>query len=201
MAALGEAQQRVATKLNLSERTDEERNALHSEPLGQLLQQVGCRAGECLFLSLEVSKLPRLRRVLLRLSEWLKTVVEGSSVCLHVDGQNPDPSSGHARVLLGTWCFYLAAEGEHCPVQVTGIVCDRASICNRGVNNSCVRRFAGLYEEGVVKFQWQGQVGGVRQCGGWPVRAGAGQADGPDAVGGRPEPPSGPGAEGNVRRG
>jgi len=152
LEALGEAQEALLGRLDRVERPDSERNTRYAGKVGERLGKPGCKAGESLFLSIECSKSDTMRPVLEKLNSKLKTQVEGSSVALHVDPQNPCPGSGYERVVLATWTVCFEREGEQCPIQITAILCNRAAICNRNLGMAAVDVIHENYLKGVRKF-------------------------------------------------
>ena len=159
LEALGSARREILARLLREERTDAERNASYSSNVGALLHRPDCDAGEALFFSLECSRSETMRRVLRRWSKFLNRDVEGGGVHLHVDGQNPPPESDYSRVVLATWSVFLLCEGRHCPMQITAILCDRATIDNRFINNRAVTGFRDIYQLGLQRFATR--VGGL----------------------------------------
>jgi len=156
--ALGKAQDAVVKELGLEdvERTDPERNATCAGKVGELLQKPGCQAGDCLFLTIEGADSQILQEALVRLNSKLKAGAEvtAASTSIHVDPQNPCPvESSYPRVSLMTWVVHFVVEGEAFSFQITGILCNRASLCNRKVNNESVQAIRENYAKGVSKFE------------------------------------------------
>ena len=153
--ALGKAQEAITKRLGREglERTDDKRNAKYAGEVGRRLHKPGCRAGESLFISLECSRSKTMGEVMDRLNRMLKKKSDGKAVAMHVDPQNPLPLSAYCRVVLGTWVVYFVREGEHCVMQITGILTNRGSICNRNHNNAAVKDMIQNYLEGIRRFE------------------------------------------------
>jgi len=156
--ALGKAQDAVVKELGLedAERTDPIRNAECAGKVGELLQKPGCQAGDCLFLTIEGTGSEILSQALDRLNGKLRdnAVVTAVSTSMHVDPQNPCPvESTYPRVSLMTWVVHFVVEGETFSFQITGILCNRASLCNRKVNNESVKAIRENYAKGVANFE------------------------------------------------
>ncbi len=153
--AMGKVQEAIVKALGHSdiERTNTERNSKYAGEVGRCLHKPGCEAGECLFISIECAKSKIMGKVIERLSKYVKKKVDAQRVHLHVDPQNPDPSSPYSRVVFATWTLYFVSEGEDCAMQFTAILCNRSSICNRDANNQGVQRMRKYYLRGVARFE------------------------------------------------
>ena len=150
--ALGKAQEAILQYLDREERPNEARNTKYAGEVGRRLHKPGCEAGECLFFSLECSRSAVMGRVMDRLNSYLERRADGDRVHLHVDGQNPSPGSEYSRVVLATWTLYFNNEGDQCPMQLTAILCNRNSICQRNINNEVVDAMREVYQRGVARF-------------------------------------------------
>ena len=151
--ALGKAQEAILERLKIKERPDKLRNSGYAGEVGLRLHKPGCQAGECIFLTLECSKSPIMQGVMDRINSKLKTKeADGQQVHIHVDPQDPAPDSPYSRATLATWTLYFPCEGKVYPVQMTGILCNRLSVCDYKIKNAAAKKMHSLYQKGVRRF-------------------------------------------------
>ena len=150
---LGEAREAIEVVQGLEPQADEECNEKYARILGSKLQQLGCKAGECLFFVLECSRSKKMSALMECLRAKVKKKAKVDHAHVHVDMQNPRKGMPYAWVVLGTWILFYESEGKACAMQFTTILCNCASICDHKNNNECANLMHQTYLLGVTKFK------------------------------------------------
>ena len=158
--ALGRASETLTQRLQVNKRTDQQRNEHYAGRVGKLLGKPDCLAGESLFISIVGHNSKYVGHVIDRLNKKISETTTGDSVGIHTDPQNPHPSSPYSRVVMVTWRVRLHGDNEGSWADVTGILCNRALVCNRESSIAARIAFDGLYTEAVANHM--SKHGGAR---------------------------------------